>query len=100
MMEEKMRLVNLNNNKIKTESLDVQSQEYDFDVEQEKLNRKQKLISCYKKYANLKDDDEIDLDHLDDWALREACFQNNYRQDLLVKDLEQFKQREEDIVKR
>lgn len=69
-------------------NLDIRKQ-LDESVETMKHNRKEKVIADYRKYANLKENESIN--EIDEWALTEACFQNNYRKDILRNDLEQFR---------
>lgn len=77
---------------MKVRNLDLEKQilkEQLNDVDYKKQARKEKIFSDYRKYAHIKDDDPIDM--IDEWALNEACFQNNYNKELLRKDLEQFR---------
>ena len=42
---------------------------------------------AYKIWAGLKENESIDLTNLDEWAVKRTCCENNWPEDLFMKDL-------------
>lgn len=45
--------------------------------------------NAYKIWAGLKEDANIDLDHLDEWAVRRVCCENKWPTDTFIEDLKE-----------
>ena len=60
---------------------------FDKSTSDEVTERKAKRIADYRKFAQLSDQDMIDKDNLDEWAVNRTCRLNTCNKDDLVEDL-------------
>lgn len=54
----------------------------------ENINKQSKLVKSYRKHALLSEDAQIDMNNLDDWAIRRTCRIHNCDKEDLIRDLD------------
>lgn len=60
-------------------------------LDMEAKDRKAKRVSDYRRFANMKEDDVINEDAMDDWAVRRTCRINNCSKEQLMDALKESK---------